>query len=204
MDQIRKIDKNLVDAQIARRIIDRLVGYKVSPILWATLKKNMNFVSGSLSAGRVQSAAVKLLIDRERLRARFKHTTYFDILAELEDKKEKISFDALLIRYNEKTIASSRNFDSETGILKSNDVLLLDETQVSEVFNDLNDDQWEVLTVEEKPEHPTLDHHSRLAHSSKKQLENFECLLDKRCEMPNPYTKMVLSLICEQILLIYQ
>ena len=151
MDQIRKIDKNLVDAQIARRIIDRLVGYKVSPILWATLKKNMNFVSGSLSAGRVQSAAVKLLIDRERLRARFKHTTYFDILAELEDKKEKISFDALLIRYNEKTIASSRNFDSETGILKSNDVLLLDETQVSEVFNDLNDDQWEVLTVEEKP-----------------------------------------------------
>ena len=151
MNQIRKIDKNLVDAQIARRIIDRLVGYKVSPVLWATLKKNMNFVSGSLSAGRVQSAAVKLLIDRERLRARFKSTTYFDILAELEDKKEKISFDALLISYNEKTIASSRNFDSETGELKSTDVILLDETQVSKIFDDLNNDHWEVLSVKEKP-----------------------------------------------------
>lgn len=151
MNQIRKIDKNLVDAQIARRIIDRLVGYKVSPVLWATLKKNMNFVSGSLSAGRVQSAAVKLLIDRERLRARFINTTYFDILAELEDKKEKIKFDALLISYNEKTIASSRNFDSETGKLKSTDVILLDETQVSKIFNDLNDNHWEVLNVKEKP-----------------------------------------------------
>jgi len=151
MNQIRKIDKNLVDAQIARRIIDRLVGYKVSPVLWATLKKNMNFVSGSLSAGRVQSAAVKLLIDRERLRARFKNTTYFDILAKLEDKKEKISFNALLISYDKKTIASSRNFDSETGILKSTDLMLLDETQVSKIFDNLNDDQWEVLNVQEKP-----------------------------------------------------
>ncbi|MBJ12932.1 MAG: DNA topoisomerase I [Candidatus Marinimicrobia bacterium] len=151
MKNIRQIDKNLVDAQTARRIIDRLVGYKVSPVLWATLKKNMNFVSGSLSAGRVQSAAVKLLIDRERLRARFQSTTYFDILAKLEDKKEKISFDALLISYDEKTVASSKSFESETGKIKSSDVLLLDEPQVSKIFENIDDNNWSVVSVEEKP-----------------------------------------------------
>ncbi|MCK4904312.1 MAG: toprim domain-containing protein, partial [Candidatus Marinimicrobia bacterium] len=71
------IDENLVDAQVTRRIIDRLVGYKISPLLWATLQRTMKFVTTTLSAGRVQSAAVKILIDRERERAVFKAATFF-------------------------------------------------------------------------------------------------------------------------------
>ena len=73
----RKINKNLVNAQRARRVIDRLVGYKVSPVLWATLQSNMKFISTTLSAGRVQSATVKLIVEKDRLRARFKKSTYF-------------------------------------------------------------------------------------------------------------------------------
>ena len=79
----RKINTNLVEAQTARRIIDRLVGYKVSPVLWATLQSNMKFVSTTLSAGRVQSAAVKLIVDRDRLRARFQRSVYHNLKATL-------------------------------------------------------------------------------------------------------------------------
>ena len=73
----RKVDKFLVAAQATHEVIDRLVGYKVSPVLWATLQSNMNFVTTSLSAGRVQSAAVKMIVDKDRLRANFNKTTYF-------------------------------------------------------------------------------------------------------------------------------
>ena len=76
------IDENLVEAQRTRRIIDRLVGYKISKVLWITLQKNMNFVKQSLSAGRVQSAALKIIIDRERRRAKFKKVTYFGLTAQ--------------------------------------------------------------------------------------------------------------------------
>ena len=62
MNDIQAIDQDLVQARTARRIIDRLVGYKVSRVLWSTLKKNMKFVEVSLSAGRVQSSALKLLL----------------------------------------------------------------------------------------------------------------------------------------------
>ena len=104
-----------MDAQTARRVIDRLVGYKVSPVLWATLQKNMNFVQGSLSAGRVQSAAVKLIIDRDRLRAKFLKTTYFDLQAVLFKDENEANFTAVLVRIDGKRIASSQDFDSDTG-----------------------------------------------------------------------------------------
>ena len=76
MNNPRQIDKDLVEAQTARRIIDRLIGYKISPVLWSTLKKNMKFVSVNLSAGRVQSAALKIMIERERLRQAFNSASY--------------------------------------------------------------------------------------------------------------------------------
>ncbi|MDP7512650.1 MAG: toprim domain-containing protein, partial [Candidatus Marinimicrobia bacterium] len=69
MEQRHEIDQFLVNAQYTRRVIDRLVGYKLSRLLWSTLQKTMSFVKGSLSAGRVQSAALKMIVDRERLRA---------------------------------------------------------------------------------------------------------------------------------------
>ncbi len=95
----RKIDQNLVDAQQARRILDRLVGYKLSPFLW---KK----VARGLSAGRVQSVAVRLIVEREREIEKFKPEEYWSITALLEtsDKKQAISFPAQLIKIGEKTL----------------------------------------------------------------------------------------------------
>jgi DNA topoisomerase-1 len=86
----RKIDMQLVDAQQARRILDRLVGYKISPLLWTKVRKR-------LSAGRVQSVAVKIIVDREREIQAFVPEEYWAIEAELSKKKEKTSFRATLI-----------------------------------------------------------------------------------------------------------
>ena len=83
----RKIDMNLIDAQQARRVLDRIVGYKMSPLLWKKVKKG-------LSAGRVQSVAVKLICDREDEIEKFVPEEYWNITAQLKDKKSKKSFDA--------------------------------------------------------------------------------------------------------------
>ena len=81
----RKIDKNLTDAQQARRVLDRIVGYKISPILWKKVKRG-------LSAGRVQSVAVKLIVDRENEIEEFKPEEYWNIYANLLEEKSKQSF----------------------------------------------------------------------------------------------------------------
>jgi len=83
----RDIDKNLVDAQQARRVLDRIVGYKISPVLWKKVQKG-------LSAGRVQSVAVKLIVDREEEIANFIPQEYWNIFATLQDKKTKKEFEA--------------------------------------------------------------------------------------------------------------
>ena len=151
IENIRQIDKDLVDAQVARRIIDRLVGYKVSPVLWATLQSNMKFVSTSLSAGRVQSAAVKIIVDRDRLRAKFQRSTYFDLKAALNKKGDAVSFNAALVRIDGVKIAASGDFDSETGELKNKDVLLLSESQADALVKELQSGDWTVSTIKEKP-----------------------------------------------------
>ncbi len=151
IENIRQIDKDLVDAQAARRIIDRLVGYKVSPVLWATLQSNMKFVSTSLSAGRVQSAAVKIIVDRDRLRAKFQCSTYFDLKAALNKKGDAVSFNAALIRIDGVKIAASSDFDSETGELKNKNVLLLSESQADALVKELESGDWTVSTIKEKP-----------------------------------------------------
>ncbi len=81
----RKIDKNLTDAQQARRVLDRIVGYKISPILWKKVKTG-------LSAGRVQSVAVKLIVDRENEIEEFKPEEYWNIYANLLEEKSKKTF----------------------------------------------------------------------------------------------------------------
>jgi len=83
----REIDMNLVDAQQARRVLDRIVGYKISPLLWKNVKKG-------LSAGRVQSVALKMIVDREEEIEKFIPEEYWSLTANLEDKKSKKSFDA--------------------------------------------------------------------------------------------------------------
>ena len=151
INNIREIDKDLVAAQTARRVIDRLVGYKVSPVLWATLQSNMNFVKTNLSAGRVQSAAVKIIVDRDRLRAKFIRSNFFDLRSELTKAGETNTFNAILRKIDGVKIASSNDFDSQTGELKNSDVLLLSESQADELVKELQSAPWTVTDIKEKP-----------------------------------------------------
>ena len=151
INNIREIDKDLVAAQTARRVIDRLVGYKVSPVLWATLQSNMNFVKTNLSAGRVQSAAVKIIVDRDRLRAKFIRSNFFDLRSELAKAGEPNTFNATLRKVDGVKIASSNDFDSQTGELKNSDVLLLSESQADELVKELHSADWTVTDIKEKP-----------------------------------------------------
>lgn len=109
LEHPRQIDERLVRAQETRRVLDRLVGYSVSPVLW---KK----IAYGLSAGRVQSAALKAIVDRERERLDFKSATYWDVTAVL---KKSTSFDTRLVEYHGKTIAQSKDFDPDTGKLST-------------------------------------------------------------------------------------
>lgn len=93
----RKIDMNLTDAQQARRVLDRIVGYKISPVLWKKVRRG-------LSAGRVQSVAVKLIVDREEEIEKFIPEEYWNIYATLLDEKSKKSFEAKLYGKNNKKI----------------------------------------------------------------------------------------------------
>jgi hypothetical protein len=91
----RNIDMNLVNAQQARRVLDRLVGYSISPILWEKVR-------GRLSAGRVQSVALRLIVDREREIEDFKPVEYWSIHAEFKPEKLKSNFIAKLVRVDDK------------------------------------------------------------------------------------------------------
>ena len=144
------IDKNLVEAQRTRRIIDRLVGYKISKVLWITLQKNMNFVKQSLSAGRVQSAALKIIIDRERRRAKFKKVTYFGLTAQLMTEKGD-AFNARLLNMDSKRIAKGQDFDQESGELKKDGLIALSESQAKALVEEINPGPWVVSKIDEKP-----------------------------------------------------
>lgn len=138
----REIDQKLVRAQETRRILDRLVGYSVSPVLW---KK----IAYGLSAGRVQSSALKAIVDRERLRLLFKKGAYWDVGANLE--KDSHTFEAKLISVDGKRVASGKDFDENTGTLKAgSDVKLLDEATAKAVADAVRDEKWTVTDVTEK------------------------------------------------------
>ncbi len=150
MEQRHPIDEQLVQAQQTRRIIDRLVGYKISPVLWNTLQKNMRFVKTALSAGRVQSAAIKMVVDRERLRAAFKSATFHTLKAELTTSDlDKIP--AKLFRVDGQRMASRKDFDPNTGKLKKENVLLLSGSQAKELAKELEPGPWVIGDIEEKP-----------------------------------------------------
>jgi DNA topoisomerase-1 len=114
-DNTREIDGALVDAQETRRILDRLYGYEVSPVLWRK-------IGPGLSAGRVQSAATRLVVERERERLAFTAAGYWDLTAQLSPELDQLSksegFESRLARVNGERIASGRDFD-ENGALKS-------------------------------------------------------------------------------------
>ena len=143
LDQTRDLDMELVHAQETRRILDRLVGYTLSPLLW---KK----VAWGLSAGRVQSVAVRLLVQRERARRAFRSGSYWDLKAKLEQASG--AFEAKLTHVAGKRVASGNDFDESTGGLKAgSDVRLLSETEARTLADRVAAAAWTVDQVEEKP-----------------------------------------------------
>ena len=143
LQNFREIDDRLVRAQETRRILDRLVGYTVSPLLW---KK----IAYGLSAGRVQSVAIRLIVQREIERRDFHKGTYWDLKALLKHDSEE--FEAFMVAWKDKKLAVGKDFDEHTGkIAEGKDVLLLDEKQASEIKERLLKSPWKVTNIDKKP-----------------------------------------------------
>ena len=139
----RELDEHLVQAQETRRVLDRLYGYTLSPLLW---KK----ISRGLSAGRVQSVAVRVLVARELERLAFRSGTYWDLKAELTTP-EKAQFSAQLTTVGGKRVATGKDFDESTGRLKDDaDVLLLDEAEAQSLKQRISQTDWKVASVEQR------------------------------------------------------
>ena len=146
-DNTRDLDYNLIDAQETRRILDRLYGYEVSPVLW---KK----VMPRLSAGRVQSVATRVIVERERERMAFIPADYWDLAATLDtgaaDADNPATFDARLTAVNSKRVALGRDFD-DRGNVKSKDVIVITEPQAKALETALSGADMQVAGVEHKP-----------------------------------------------------
>ena len=139
LDDTRDIDQHLVDAQETRRILDRLYGYEVSPVLW---KK----VMPRLSAGRVQSVATRLVVERERERMRFVAASYWDLVGTFEPG----AFEARLVGLDGARVAQGRDF-GEDGTVRSESLVVLDEGAARALVVALEDAEFHVDSVEEKP-----------------------------------------------------
>jgi DNA topoisomerase-1 len=143
LDHPRQIDEHLVEAQETRRIVDRLYGYEVSPLLW---KK----VGRGLSAGRVQSVAVRLLVERERQRIDFRSGTWWDLAARFAAAGEE--FEARLATVGGRPIAKGSHFDAATGRLKEGEqVLLLGEEEARGLAARLEDATFRIASREDRP-----------------------------------------------------
>ncbi|WP_329245785.1 type I DNA topoisomerase [Actinoallomurus sp. NBC_01490] len=141
----RELNIKLVDAQETRRILDRLYGYEISPVLW---KK----VMPKLSAGRVQSVATRLVVERERERIAFVPASYWDLAATFDTGKpeEPSSFEATLVALDGKRVAQGRDFTAR-GQIKSEEILHLDEEAAQGLAARLRDRAFAVKSVERKP-----------------------------------------------------
>ena len=143
LDHPADVNENLVRAQESRRILDRLYGYTLSPVLW---KK----VQTGLSAGRVQSVAVRLIVEREEERRAFRSSTYWDLEAKLQGEGRE--FSATLVRVGDQRLASGKDFDATTGDLKNQNVRLFDERSASAFVEAVRGNvPWTVTSVEQKP-----------------------------------------------------
>jgi DNA topoisomerase-1 len=145
----RDLDNDLVDAQETRRILDRLYGYEVSPVLW---KK----VAPKLSAGRVQSVATRIIVQRERDRMAFRSAAYWDVVAELDasvsdPRAQPPTFTARLTNVDGLRVAAGRDFDSLGAVRKPAEVVVLDESTAGALATGLHGAQLSVGSVEEKP-----------------------------------------------------
>lgn len=136
----RDLDTKLVQAQEGRRVLDRLVGYETSPILWRK-------VMPRLSAGRVQSVATRLIVDRERARMAFHSATYFDVVAQLN--AHDTSFESTLTHLDETRIAASKDFDEKTGKVKNDTVVVVGRETAEKLADSVLNQSFSVASVEE-------------------------------------------------------
>ena len=139
LGETREIDDRLVDAQETRRILDRLYGYEVSPVLWRKIMQG-------LSAGRVQSVATRLVVERERERMKFVAAGYWDIVATYTPG----DFTARLVGVDGKRVAQGRDFERD-GTLKTADAVQVDEADARALAEALEGAAFKVSSVEEKP-----------------------------------------------------
>lgn len=141
----RDINESLVDAQEARRILDRLYGYEVSPVLW---KK----VMPKLSAGRVQSVAIRMVVDRERERIAFRSASYWDLDATLDagEGRSPRQFPSRLVSVDSRRVAQGRDFGAN-GELKGQNTVHLNEETATALATALRDSQFTVRSIESKP-----------------------------------------------------
>ena len=144
----RDINYDLVDAQRARRAIDRIVGFTFSPVLWKTLRSIKNT---GLSAGRVQSVALRLLVDREKERNKFIENTFYSIEVDLKEESHSETFKAKLVSYDGQTIAKGDDFGKFASGLKNDKLLLIDEKKAKEIKADTESNNWEIGGIESKP-----------------------------------------------------
>ncbi len=150
VDSPRELDRALVDAQETRRVLDRLYGYEVSPVLW---KK----VMPKLSAGRVQSVATRIVVERERARMRFREASYWDLegvfaTAAEQEAGAPRTMPATLLTVDGRRLATGKDFEQETGELKAGaDVLRLDEASAHSLAQRLAGAAFAVRSVEDKP-----------------------------------------------------
>ncbi len=139
----RDIDDALVRAQETRRILDRLYGYEVSQLLWRK-------IGPKLSAGRVQSVAVRMIVEREKQRMAFRAATWWDLIGRFATGEGK-EFQAELVSVGGRKIPIGKDFDAATGKIKDPQLLLLDEPQARELAEKLLRGQFKVTNLEERP-----------------------------------------------------
>ena len=143
MESPRDVDRRLVDAQEARRILDRLYGYEVSPVLW---KK----VMPKLSAGRVQSVATRIVVERENERLKFVRAGYWDVEGKFTTPRGE-SMTAYLATVDGQRVASGKDFGDDGKLTKKGDVVLLDEARAKSLVSNLGKAAFTVKQVERKP-----------------------------------------------------
>ncbi|GAB3130379.1 type I DNA topoisomerase [Tsukamurella serpentis] len=145
-EEPRELDMNLVDAQETRRILDRLYGYEVSPVLWRK-------VNQGLSAGRVQSVATRIIVDRERERIAFRTAGYWDIAATLDAGADATprTFGARLVSVDGDRVATGRDFDAQGRLKKPSGITVLDGARANALVTGLQGANLTVTSVEEKP-----------------------------------------------------
>ncbi len=146
LDNGRELDMALVNAQEARRILDRLYGYTLSPFLWKKLS------APTLSAGRVQSPGLRLIVEKERERIAFKQALYADVVASLHTSgHQSLNFEAKLEAIDDVKIATGKDFDPLTGsLVHPHKVKLVELDTAQKIAKEVEKEQWKVVNISEK------------------------------------------------------